>query len=51
MMIPLSTITPMARAIPVKDMMFEERPNALSRINAIAMVIGIWIMILNALRQ
>lgn len=51
MIIPLSTITPMARAIPVNDIMFEERPKALSRINAMAMVMGIWIMMLNALRQ
>jgi hypothetical protein len=42
MMIPLSTITPMARAIPVRDMIFEDIPKALSRIKAVAMVTGIW---------
>ena len=41
MMIPLSTITPMARAIPVRDMIFEDIPKAFSRIKAVAMVTGI----------
>ncbi len=51
MIIPLSTITPMANAIPVSDIMFDDRPNAFSRIKLTAMVIGICMMMLNALRQ
>ena len=41
MIIPLSTITPIARAIPVKDMMLEEMPNAFSSMKLAAMVMGI----------
>lgn len=51
MIIPLSTITPIARAIPVSDIMFDVSPNAFSRIKLIAMVIGIWITMLKALLQ
>lgn len=41
MMIPLSTITPIANAIPVNDMIFEEMPNAFNKIKLAAIVIGI----------
>ena len=41
----------MAKAIPVSDMMFDEIPNALSNIKAVAIAIGIWIRIIKALRQ
>lgn len=41
MIIPLSTITPIAKAIPVSDMIFELIPKALSKIKLAAMVIGI----------
>jgi hypothetical protein len=41
MIIPLSTITPIARAIPVKDIMLEEMSNALSKIKLAAIVMGI----------
>jgi len=41
MMIPLSTITPIAKAIPVKDIMFDESPNAFNKIKLVAIVIGI----------
>ena len=51
MIIPLSTITPMARAIPVNDMMFDVIPNAFSRIKLVAIVMGIWMIMLAALRQ
>jgi hypothetical protein len=51
MIIPLSTITPIARAIPVSDMMLDEIPKRFKRIKLMAMVTGIWMMILKALRQ
>ena len=40
-MIPLSTITPMASAIPVNDIMFDVIPNALRRMKLVPIVIGI----------
>ena len=45
MMMPLSTITPIASAIPVNDMMLDESPKALSNIKLIAIVTGICIII------
>ena len=51
MIIPLSTITPMANAIPVSDIMFDDKPNAFKRMKLMAMVIGICMIILKALRQ
>ena len=51
MIIPLSTITPMANAIPVSDIMLEEIPNAFNKIKLMAIVIGICKTMLNALRQ
>jgi hypothetical protein len=51
MIMPLSTITPMASAIPVSDIIFDERPNAFNKIKLIAMDTGIWIIMFNALRQ
>jgi hypothetical protein len=51
MMMPLSTITPMASAMPVRDIIFDETPNAFNKIKLIAIVIGICIIILIALRQ
>ena len=51
MIMPLSTITPMANATPVNDIMLDDKPNALSRIKLMAMVMGICMMMLNALRQ
>src|SRR5688572_32236051 len=51
MIIPLSTITPIASAIPVRDIMLDVIPNALSKIKLVAMVIGICIMMLIALLQ
>ena len=41
MMMPLSTITPMASAMPVSDMILEEIPKAFRRIKLAAIVIGI----------
>jgi len=41
MIIPLSTITPMASAIPVSDIMLEEIPNAFNKMKLVARVIGI----------
>ena len=41
MIMPLSTITPIARAIPVKDIILEEIPNAFNKIKLAAIVIGI----------
>jgi len=46
-----TTMTPMARAMPVRDMMLEDRPKALSKIKLMAMVMGIWMIMLRALRQ
>ena len=51
MIMPLSTITPMASAIPVSDIMLDDIPKAFSRIKLTAIVIGIWMMMLSALRQ
>ncbi len=41
MIMPLSTITPIAKAMPVSDMIFELIPKALSKIKLAAIVIGI----------
>ena len=51
MIIPLSTITPIARAIPVNDIMFDVMPNAFSKMKLVAIVIGICMMMLIALLQ
>ena len=41
MMIPLSTMTPIAKAIPVNDIILDEMPNAFSKMKLAAIVIGI----------
>ena len=41
----------MASAIPVRDMILEDMSKALSSMKLAAIVIGIWMIILSALRQ
>jgi hypothetical protein len=41
MIIPLSTITPMASAIPVSDIMLDDRPKAFNSIKLMEIVTGI----------
>ena len=47
----IATITPIARLIPVKDMILEEVPKAFGKIKLTTCVITICMMILIALRQ
>ena len=50
MIIPLSTITPMASTMPVKDMMLDEIPNAFNKIKLVAMVVKTRVQVAEVVR-